>query len=424
MLVRPAAAHLRAPLTKMIALALALVVAFPLTSIAVPLTSLDFTLIMQSQGTGAPLLLVAGRLPEGTTLPAEIALPVPEGAVVEWSGEILGTTVEEDVPVPAVIEEREGINVAVLTLTRSLVAQVEVSFPGSTTLVEGDVYAGGFAVTSPADIEAVRLAVALPPGGQPVELPPGSLTAQGPQGYTYYYQEVAEANAGDPLEYSIQYRQVAMPPAGTTSPTQPSSEVPPLLIALIAAVLAGAVLMLLASRARSRAGDAEDVAAVEASESEDAVMIAAEEGEDVGAEPAPATESPDVEAPAPPAPSGWLTPQRLVIIAGVLIVGIAAAVILGGQQGQVGVTESAGGWITQRISTASSESTVDFNIQITCECPPEAEAPKMFDALRQVPGVAHAALEQSTLVLRVQYDPAVVDEGSIAVVLQGAGYLP
>ncbi|MBE0417235.1 MAG: hypothetical protein IBX63_05680 [Coriobacteriia bacterium] len=414
MLVRPAAARLRAPLLKMIAVTIALVVAVPMSVAASPLVNLDFTLIMQSQGTGEPLLLVAGRLPEGTPLPAEIVLPVPEGSTIEWSGEILGTTVEEDVPVAAVIEKRDGASVAILTLARSLVAQVEVSFPGSVTPVEGDVFSGRFEVIAPADVGAVRLAVALPPGGQPVELLPGTLTAQGPEGYTYYYQEISAASAGDPLAYSIQYRQAATPPGGRAGTAPPASdEVPPLLVVLIAAVLAGAVLVVLASSSRSRGSDVEGAATT---------VIAHEEG--VEGEAATPIDSPVGEVPTTPISSSWLTPQRLVIIAAVLVVGIAAAVILGGQQEQVGVTESADGWITQRISTASAESAVDFNVQITCDCPPEAEAPKMFDALRQVPGVAHAALEESTLLLRVQYDPAVINEAAVAQTLQAAGYLP
>jgi hypothetical protein len=434
MLVRSVAARSRAPFAAMVVVALVLALAVPLAAAASPLANLDFTLLVSSQGTGSPLLLVAGQLPEGTQLPAELVLPVPEGSVVEWSGEIVGSNVEEDVPVEARIEQRDGATVVVFTLTQSLTGQAEVSYPNAVDPVDGWTSAAGYDLIAPVDVGAARMAIALPPGGQPASLPTGTLSAQGPQGYTYYYQEIQGVNAGDPLTYAIQF---TLEPVQTTTDNavQPATgEVPPLVIALIAAALGGAVLIVLASRSRSKGTDTLD-------EIEPAEVLDAESYEDAGgyendadilsAEVATAETDADIlsaevataETPTPPSTS-WLTPQRLLIIAGVLVVGIVAAVILGGQQGQVGVTESADGWITQRISTASGDSALELSVQIACECPPEEEAPKMFEVLRQVPGVAYAALQGSTLLMRIEYDPALTNEAAIALALRGAGYLP
>jgi len=429
---RPADARRRsAGKLALVALACAVSFALPAAAVASPLSRLDVTLLVQSQGGGEPLLLVAGELPEGTSLPAEIVLPVPEGAVVEWSGEILGTDVQNDIPVEARIEQRDGVNVVVFTLTQSRVGQAEVSYPGAVEPVDGYTLVGGYNLVAPSDIASARVAVALPPGGQVSSLPQGTLSAQGPQGYTYYYQEITDVASGAPLIYAIQFgMDAAAVPAAPVAPGQ-SSEVPPLVIVLIAAVLAGSVLVVLAARARTQAAaidsGVEDVAHAEHAESSE--MFGSVESPGAAAEslePSDREKSdPESVEPAPVASESrsWLTPQRLVIVAGVLVVGIVVAVILGGQQGQVGVTEMSDGWISQRISTASAESTVDFNAMIACECPPESEAPKMFDALRAVPGVAHAALEESTLRLRVQYDPALTDEAAIAMALRAAGYL-
>ncbi|MDF1542799.1 MAG: hypothetical protein RQ731_05700 [Anaerosomatales bacterium] len=419
MLVRPVAARLRAPLATTIAVALVLTLTVPLSAAAAPLANMDFTLLVTSQGTGNPLLLVAGQLPEGTELPAELALPVPEGSIVEWSGEIVGQSIEEDEEAPATIETRDGVTVAVLEMNNSRIGQVEVSFPGAVTPAEGDTFTGAFEVNAPTDAEMVRVAIGLAPGTQAAALPDNVLSAQGPQGYTYYYRELGEMSAGDPIAFSLDYREISAPPAAAAggSPSG-SAEVPPLVIVLIAAVLAGAVLMVLASRARSRGTGVEEIEgdAVALSEDGGVVEPAVLESEAVSE----LESEPEIISPSP----GWLTPQRLVIIAGVLVVGIIAAVILGGQQGQIGVTESADGWITQRISTASSESSLELNVQIGCECPPSEEAPKMFEALRQVPGVAHAALHEATLLMRIEYDPALTNEAAIGLALRGAGYLP
>jgi hypothetical protein len=442
MFVRSAAARLRAPFVTTVIVALVLALAVPLTAVATPLASIDATLLVRSQGTGNPLLLVAGQLPEGTPLPAELVLPVPEGAVVEWSGEILGGTAEDDAETPATIEVRDGVTVAVLNMSQSLIGQVEVSFPGAVTPAVGDTFTGGFALTAPSDAAMVRVAVGLESSTEAADLPDGTLSAQDQQGYTYYYQELSALSAGDPIEFSIQYRMTGTPvAAGTGSPPGSSAEVPPLLIALIAAVFAGAVLTVFASRARTK-GAAEEFAADEAGDDSDGEYAAVAEDTsaseyvlfDTDPDEAPEPErgsgfDPDLAPesgtePDAPSPSGWLTPQRLVIVAVVLAVGIAAAVILGSQQGQVGVTESADGWIAQRISTASGDTTTELNLQITCECSPEQEAPKMFEALRRVPGVAYAELEAATLLMRVQYDPAQTDQAAIALALKGAGYVP
>lgn len=45
---------------------------------------------------GYTLFIVTGHIPEGATLPATVRLPLPEGAEVVWSGEILGGPVLED----------------------------------------------------------------------------------------------------------------------------------------------------------------------------------------------------------------------------------------------------------------------------------------------------------------------------------------
>lgn len=382
------------------------------TAVASPLTNLDITLLVQSQSAGGPLLLVAGQLPENTELPAEIVLPVPEGAKVVWSGEILGASTEEDVPIEATVQTRDGADVVVMTLTRSRVAQVELTFEGATVAAADGSVAAGFDIVSPVAAESTRIAIGLPSGAQPASLPEGTLSAQGPEGLTYYYLEPGAVTPGSPLALSMSYTQAAAPAASGAAPGQSgSADVPPLVIALIAAAMAGAVVVLLASRSRKTAGDTEQV--------QDGGFERASENATEG----PANDDDLVEPHAPVSQRSWLTPQRLVAIIGVLVVGIIAAVILGGQQGQVGVTESSGGWISQRISTASAESTADFNTFISCDCPPEAEAPKMFDTLRSVPGVAHAALEEATLLLRVQYDPALTNEGVIGQALKAAGHV-
>lgn len=389
----------------------------PVAAVANPLANLDVTLLVQSHGDGEPLLLVAGQLPETVALPAEIVLPVPEGATIVWSGEIVGSNAADDVQSQASIETRDGVTVAVMTLTRSRVAQIEVGFDGAIGKGADGGLTAGFEMRAPVSVQSVRNAVALPPGATPASLPEGALVAEGQQGLTYYYLEPGALETGEPIVFSMGFSQGVAPPASDSAaqpaPSGSTAEVPVLVIVLIATALAGAVLVVVASRSRrnreSADGDAYAQAEIPAEVVSDALIIGGDSGR--------------AEEPARVDRRGFLTPQRLVLIAGVLVVGVIAAVSLGGQQGEIGVTETSDGWISQRISTASAEATADFNAFIACECPPEAEAPKMFDTLRAVTGVAHAALEETTLLLRVGYDPAQTSEEAIMQALRAAGHV-
>ncbi len=395
-------------------------------------TSLTMTLLLEPHGTQEPLLLVAGELPPDQSLPAEIALPVPEGARVEWAGDILGGPVSEDIPAEATIETRDGVNVAVFTLTQSRVGQVEVTYPGATTPVEGEVLSAGFEAGVPYEVESVRMAVAVPPSLQAASLPEGALTSQGPEGFIYYYTERGPLAPGDTAAFSLEYRPAPLPASGGVPGAAERGEVPPLLIVLIAVVIAGAVLFLFVSRTRAQV-DVRERAAFDAGKDEghadeDEGPTEDSHQDTLGESRLDRTVDTVSGAPVPESTAGsglagWLTPKRLIVIVAVLVLTVVVLVNIGGESGQVGVTEVSGGWVSQRISDASAESESEFSLQILCDCPPEVEATKMFDVLRQVPGVAHASLETNTLNMRILYDSALVDEASIAQRLRAAGYL-
>ncbi len=409
----------------LVAAAVIAAVSVPSVAKASPLTSLDMILLLEPHGTQEPLLLVTGELPPEQPLPAEIVLPVPDGAQVEWAGDILGGPVAEDIPAEAVIETRDGVTVAVFTLTQSRVGQVEVTYPDAIMPVEGGVVAAAFEASMPLDADSIRMAVAVPPGLQAASLPEGTLTSQGPEGFIYYYTERGPVTSGDVVSFSLEYRPATLATSASTSGSAVSGEVSPILILLIAVVVAVAVLFVLVSRTRSQAAE-QDNATMDTSDYIDGAEDSREEtlSESREGPPAhPALGQADRDATAAPGLSALLTPKPLIAIGVVLVLAIAILVNLGGEDGQVGVTDVSGEWISQRISSAPAESESEFALQILCDCPPEVEALKMFDALRQVPGVAHASLEASTLTMRIQYDPAQVDEADIARQLRAAGYL-
>ncbi len=409
-----------------VVLAVTVAVAGPMAALAQPgaFVTLGASLLVQPMGGGEPLLIVSGSIPHDTPLPAQVALPVPEGSQVEWSGEIIGETIEEDIVADAVIEERDGGYVAVLTLTRSHIAQVEVVYPGATRPGPDGTTEASYEFLAPAPAESARIAIGLPPGSTATAVPEGSLAAAGPNNYTYYYTERSGVAQGEELGFTLGYTLPVggTPPAPAGGPA--GSEVPPLLVALVAAAIAGALLMLLAARARGR--NSARMVNDESAGSQGGAPLTEDAADDDGFETRVTGESEEDLAgnPVSSATAALLSPRVLLIAAAVLILGIVMVMTMGGERGQVGVIDASNGWISQRVSTADAADRIEFSIIIPCACPPEEEAPKMFSALATVPGVATAALERDTLALRVEYDPTLTDADAIAVLLRSRGYLP
>lgn len=416
---------------KVVVLAIVLALSLPAVAFAEPLDAIDATLLLQPQGSLEPLLLIAGRLPEGTALPAEIAIPVPPGTEgdVAWTGEILGGPVENDPAAEPRFEMREGVTVAVFELTQSDIGQIEIVYPAATEVIADDLRAAAFDLTAPAETGTARLAIAVPPGFEVASLPDGVLTSQAENGMVYYYTEFTDIAAGDSLAFGIEYR--GTPAASGLMPAEQGGqggEMPPFLIVIVGAILAGAVLLVLVSRTSKNTGDdtVEEAAPERFSSSatedrSDSMHIDAVDAG--GPDDDAAATTPATTPVAAGGPSAFLTPKVLLISAAVLVLAIFLVVNLGGRGGPVGVTETSGDVVSQRISTASAGSETSYSLIIPCSCPPEVEAVKMFDALRQVPGIAHAAFDTSTYVMNIQYDPDLTHTGLIEERLRVAGYL-
>lgn len=81
---------------------------------------------------GAGQLIVNVVLSQETTLPATVQVPLPAGATVVWSGEIVGDDPTADPFREAVVTAVDGGLVATFTLEQVGVAQVEADLPAPT----------------------------------------------------------------------------------------------------------------------------------------------------------------------------------------------------------------------------------------------------------------------------------------------------
>lgn len=108
-----------------------------------------------------PTLVITGLLKEGTRLPAEVALSVPKGASIGWSGEILGGDPSEDPMITVEVIEGDTHDLAVFTLTQSPRVQLELSVPESFITDAPGSRAVDISWVSAGEIDRARVAVSL-----------------------------------------------------------------------------------------------------------------------------------------------------------------------------------------------------------------------------------------------------------------------
>jgi hypothetical protein len=82
-------------------------------------------------GSGAPVLLVMGDLRAEIRQPVDVALPVPPGSKVIWSGEIVDADAKGDIRQPFQTAPGNGFDSISVPLKSSRRAQVDVELPGA-----------------------------------------------------------------------------------------------------------------------------------------------------------------------------------------------------------------------------------------------------------------------------------------------------
>lgn len=116
------------------------------------------------------LLIVTAVADPQLPLPATVSVPVPAGATLLWSGEVLGGASSDD-PARDVTKETVGdMDVYTMTLEQAYTAQLELQLPG--TAVSGSRYSAAFTWTNPGEEAPVSAAVVIPAGASDVEISP------------------------------------------------------------------------------------------------------------------------------------------------------------------------------------------------------------------------------------------------------------
>lgn len=237
--------HIARSLTLVLLAALAAVsIAVP-AAIAAPVSPWESVSLNLSTDADTPLLIVSGKLPDSTALPATIELAAPAGAALQWAGEILGGDAAKD-PKASPTKTRRGTqDIYIFTLTKSRIAQIEATVPSAIT-VAGDVYTVDFSQVAWSGASEAVVAVQIPQAAQLSETPTGTASiAPGPTGFRLYQQQFTKVKVGDVLKVAFSYTIPAAAAATGTVPGQAGGGgmiVPILLAGIVVAVGVGLVL--------------------------------------------------------------------------------------------------------------------------------------------------------------------------------------
>lgn len=155
--------------------------------------------------TGYTLFIVTGLVPEDVPLPATVRLPLPEGAELLWSGEILGDSVSGDVERPATVVQAQGGSAVELTAEATRTVQYEAV--GMPLTVDGDFTTSVFEWLQTAPTGEISFSVRVPTAAAAVRIDPDPVGSPrvNAAGERLYAMRPAVLQVGETFSITTQY---------------------------------------------------------------------------------------------------------------------------------------------------------------------------------------------------------------------------
>ncbi|MBN2248533.1 MAG: cupredoxin domain-containing protein [Coriobacteriia bacterium] len=116
------------------------------------------------------------------------------------------------------------------------------------------------------------------------------------------------------------------------------------------------------------------------------------------------------------------TPRTALLVAAVLIVGIAFTITNAQSANTPGTTKTEGSRITRIVAKLEADSSMEIPVRLLEGSDAAHESAHIFDAIAGVRGVSSATLDTGTLVLTVAYDSASTDPAEVERALFSTGY--
>ena len=221
------------------ALAALLAALVPAYASAADVTEYQLQLSPVGEG-GASQLIVTAVLEPTASLPATVSVPVPAGATVLWSGELLGGDPSADPFREATITEVDGVTVCTFRLEQSAVGQVELQLGAPT--VSGSKVSSSLTWTNPGPEVLVAASVVAEAGATSVDITPSPAgeTRTNDLGETLYPLGGQRVPTGASYSIDVSWR-------------RGGGEFPVLTVLAAVLVLAVVALVLVLARERARA---------------------------------------------------------------------------------------------------------------------------------------------------------------------------
>lgn len=372
-------------------------------SFAAPLTWQSIDVVLHDDQ--SPLMIVAGTVPAGLALPAQGSLSAPAGSTLEWSGEVLGGSLDQDPPFTPSVENSGAIDIYTFTVTQGPSAQLELSVPNA-VVVSGDTRVATINWVASQDVPLVTAMIRMPQGSTLSTGTPGGAIAPGPTGFQFYELEFANVSAGDVIGLSATY--VAPAASAVAAPVSPNTAASgsgdlfvPVLFGL---AFAGVAALLVMSVRRKMTPASEHEGDVEFAEDSDSSVPAGTQSED------PTAEEPTRKA----LPKGVITIGVGIAFVAVVMMGIEL-----GTKPQV----AADGVISTQIAQVDPCTSSTFAIAVPEGTSIEQVADEMFDALRSGDAVGLVQVFTDDPRIEIGYCDSSNNEAAIAETLRATGYL-
>ena len=211
--------------------------AIPGIAAAAPVTDWSMLSVGYLGNGTSPVLIVAGELPAGTKLPAQIEVAVPQGSTIAWFGELSGSegNVDDVASKYSLTRTENGYDIYTATLTKYLKFQIEAE-NGTFFTADADGHmAASLKYVPICNATMALIGAEIPTGFAPSTAGPTAL-GTGISGGTVYGTTSNNVKAGDVMSLDIAYAASAATPATGSAGSTSSSPIKTILIVLAVAV--------------------------------------------------------------------------------------------------------------------------------------------------------------------------------------------
>lgn len=355
--------------------------------------------VISHQEQSNSVLLVSGTLPESTTLPAEVSLSVPQGAQLQWAGEVFGGDPSKDIEATPAKTTQDGADVYTFTLTKARVGQVEIITPA--VAFDGQAYTPSLTWVATQAVPEVRMSARIPAGSTIARPAEGAALEPGPEGYSYYTARFTDVKPGDTPSLAFAYSAAPAAAAPAAAGGGAADNTALLIVVLVVVVAAGAALAVSVSRkmaSRSGAGDDDDeVVDTRGDRSAPSVQPSAEESTD---EPAPRR----------------VRPAVLMVTGLVLVVAVAFVMV-----GQSSKPQLVNGTLTRAFGGVGACTSTTLALTPAQGVDLARDGDKLIDSLAGIESIGLVTLHVDRSEMTVEFCDSSTNDGAIRNALASTG---